>query len=259
MHTDLLVVEQSAEKHKKLKKNVRDCWFSIPEGCEIRKGSQPIDWLPFQPKTILNGEYLIRLPQNDSKDLEEIAATYKSGFPVIRDTEFDILFQPDGIKLVLGEGEQFNTGEMFMLVAEHLPTKTIVSSIMLRMWKKQRNIEFVAIATHETHQKTGIGRALVDIADEYIEQCGVEMAFVWAAVEHTFSQRILVDCGFHFLAVVPGFYRIWAGDNTYRRSSEVLGQKFYHHAEKMNTRELHLLPEVSEMISDTLSDYSIST
>ena len=236
---------------------VKDAWLTIPEGCECKKDSTPIDWLPFTPRLILNDTYMIRPPRNEAQDLSEIAATYRSGFPVIQDTEFDILFQPEGVKALLGDGPQFNHGDFMMLVAEHQPTQQIVSSIILRMWKKQRNVEFVAIATHADYQHSGVGKYLVEISDQYIEACGVEMAFVWAAVEHTFSQRILLNRGFKFHAVLPGFYRIWAGEHGYRRTTEVLGQKFYHGAEAMCAQTIHLLPEVVEMLKQPLAEYSV--
>ncbi len=236
---------------------MREAWFMIPEGCECKNDCVPTDWLPFTPQSILNNTYRIRPPRNTSKELEEIAATYQSGFPVIRDTEFDILFLPEGVKGFLGDGPQFNEGSFKMLVAEHLPTQKIVSAIILQIWKKQRNVEFVAIATHADYQQSGIGRHLVESAEQYIEACGIEMAFVWAAVEHTVSQRILVDCGFTFRAIVPGFYRIWAGDQAYRRTTQVFGQKFYHGAETMRAKTIHLLPEVVEMLQQPFAEYAI--
>ncbi len=237
---------------------MKDFWFMIPDGCDCKTESTPLDWLPFSPQSILNDTYLIRSPQNTPKELREIAATYKSGFPVIQDTEFDILFLPEGVAGFLGEGEQFNNGDFTMLVAEHCATHQIVSSIILRFWKKQRNVEFVAIATHADYQQSGIGRHMVECADQYIDACSVEMAFVWAAVEHTVSQRILLDCGFTFRAVVPGFYRIWTGKTAaYRRTTQVFGQKFYHGAETMRAKAIHLLPEIVEMLQQPLAEYTV--
>ena len=135
-----------------------------------------------------------------------------------------------------------------MLVAEHLATGKIAATIILGIWKKQRNGEFVAIAIHEDFQELGIGAKLHEAADKYFEECGVEMAFVWLATEHTITQKFCQNTGFTIRAVIPGWYRIWAGDNKCRRTVEVFAQKFYGGAEKMCPTDLKLVPGIEKLV-----------
>ena len=197
---------------------------------------------------MLNNQYLLRAIRDTPSDLSDAAEAMRTSFSVIRDTEFDILFQPQGFTLILGEGETFLKGERFVLVAEEIATQKVVGLLLLNMAKKQRNCEVVVIVTHEDHQNIGIGLELAKAFDHYIEKCGVEMAFVWAAAEHSATQKIMKSLGFVPRAVVPGYYRIWGGNNTYRRTIEVFMQKFYSDAEKMATKQLDLLSEIQKLV-----------
>lgn len=229
-------------------KTMKTIWLTNQNDVELRTDCTPIDWLPFPTEKILGGEFIIREPQDVPGDLEGAAEVIRSGFLVIRDTEFDILFQAQGFNMLLGQGDNFNRGNCRMLLVEEVASGKIVTVILLTMMKKQRNCEFLVMASHEDYQHKGIGQEVVIISDRYVERCGVEMAFVWAAAEHLGSQKILEEVGFTARAVVPGFYRIWSGENQYRRTIEVFYQKFYGGAEKMATSRIELLPETEKLV-----------
>jgi ribosomal protein S18 acetylase RimI-like enzyme len=234
-----------------MRKSMREIWFSLPDDLEPRTDCEPIDWLPFKEVRFpddQNEEILIRAARNTNRDLAGAAQVFQTGFPVIRGSEFEILFQPEGFPLLLGADQAFNKGDKFMLVAEHVPSGRIVAAEILSMWKKQRNVEILVITVHEDFQERGIARKLQEVCDEYFEECGVEMVFVWAAAEHNVTQRLFLERGFTIRAVIPGFYRIWAGGNKYRRTIEVFAQKFYGGADKMSTRHLELVPEAEDLI-----------
>lgn len=98
-----------------------------------------------------------------------------------------------------------------MLVAEEIAVEKVVALYLFSLAKKQRNCELMVIVTHERYQDQGIGQELAYAFDHYIQACGVEMAFVWAAAEHSATQRIMKSLGFVTRAVVPGYYRIYGG------------------------------------------------
>lgn len=229
-------------------RSMKDIWLSNPEDITPRADCAPIDWRPFHEQTILNGHYLIRAIRNTPSDLEDAAEVMRTSFSVIRDTEFDILLQARGFALILGDGENFLKGDKFALVAEEIATAKVVALFLFSMAKKQRNCELVVIATHEKYQERGIGHELAYAFDSYIAECGVEMAYTWAAAEHSATQKIMKSLGFVTRAVVPGFYRIYEGENAYRRTIEVFMQKFYGGAEKMATKQLDLLPEAQKLV-----------
>lgn len=231
-----------------MQRSMKEIWLNNPDDVVLRTDCTPIDWKPFQEKTVLNGQYLLRPIHNTSSDLEDAAEIIRTAFAVIRDTEFDILLEAQGFALILGEGENFLKGDRFVLIAEEVATGKVVSLFLFSMAKKQRNCELVVIATHEDYQGQGIGQELAYAFDNYIEACGVEMAFVWAAAEHSATQKIMKSLGFVSRAVIPGYYRIYGGDSLYRRTIEVFMQKFYGGAEKMATKQLDLLPEVQDLI-----------
>jgi RimJ/RimL family protein N-acetyltransferase len=231
-----------------MRRSMKEIWSTHPSDVVPRTDCAPIDWKPFSERRVLNDQYLLRAIRDTPRDLADAAEAMRTSFSVIRDTEFDILFQPQGFTLILGEGETFLKGERFVLVAEEIATKKVVGVLLLNMAKKQRNCEVVVIVTHEDYQDIGIGQELAKAFDHYIEQCGVEMAFVWAAAEHSATQKIMKSLGFVPRAVIPGYYRIWGENNTYRRTIEVFMQKFYSNAENMATQQLDLLPETQKLI-----------
>ena len=231
-----------------MKEPMREIWQNNADDVVTRSDCTPIDWAPFEERTVLDGRYLLRAIRDTPSDLADAAEVMRTGFFVIRDTEFDILFQPQGFALLLGEGARFLKGDKFVLVAEEVATSKVVSLFLLSISKKQRNCELVVIATHENYQSRGLGRELAKAFDEYIENCGVEMAFVWAAAEHVVTQKLMKELGFVTRAVVPGFYRIYGGEGAYRRTIEVFMQKFYNEAEKMATSQLDLLPEAKALV-----------
>ncbi len=234
-----------------MRRPMKEIWFSLPDDVELRTDCEPIDWLPFKEVKFLdsqNEKIVIRAARNTHKDLEGAAQVFQTGFSVIRGSEFEILLQPGGFPLILGEGENFNKGDKFMMVAEHVPSGSIVAAEILNMWKRQRNVEILVITVHEDYQERGIGRKFQEVCDEYFGECGVEMAFVWAAAEHPVTQKLFLERGFTVRAVVPGFYRIWAGGNKYRRTIEVFAQKFYDGADKMSTRYLDLVPQAEVLV-----------
>ncbi len=136
-----------------------------------------------------------------------------------------------------------------MLVAEEVATGNIVGAVIIRMWKRQRNGEFVIISIHADYQQHGIGRDLYRACDQHFEHCGVEMAFVMLATEHTVTQQLCIEEGdLHVIGIFHGYYRVWAGkDNLARRANCVLAQKFYGGAEKMCPTDMQLLPEAQEL------------
>jgi len=241
---------------KEVEEIINDPWFVTPDDIELRECSDPIDWIEFQPKTI-NDKYLIRQLNDTDKDFEEAADVFITGFPVIKDTEFDILFKPIGFRLLLGEGEQFNRGDRKSFVVEEKKTGKVISCILVQLAKKQRNAEYLVISTHHDYKKSGVAKELVIATDEYLEQCGIEMSYVLCAVEHVATQKMMLQLGFRFRGVVPGFYRIWAGGKKYKRTVEVYAQKFYNGGEAMFTKHIHLLPEVKEMILKDIGEYDI--
>ena len=231
-----------------MKAPMRDIWLKNPSDVVTRGDCTPIDWVPFEERKVLDDRYLLRAIRNTTSDLADAAEVMRTGFAVIRDTEFDILLQAQGFSMILGDGEQFLRGDKFVLVAEEVATSKVVSLYLLSMAKKQRNCELVVIATHEDYQNRGIGRELAYAFDKYIEACGVEMAFVWAAAEHSVTQKLMDALGFTIRAVIPGYYRIYGGDEAYRRTVEVFMQKFYGEAEKMATTQLALLPDAQKLV-----------
>ncbi len=190
----------------------------------------------------------MRALRNTPSDLVDAAETMRTGFPVLSGTEFEILYQANGFPLLLGDGERFNKGERFCFGAEHKASGKLVAVFLLSMSKLQRHGELVVIATHQDHQNRGIARALGEVCDRYFEECGAEMAYVWAAGEHTATQKIMASLGFVPRAVIPGYYRIRGEDGAHRRTIEVFMQKFYGGAEKMATKEVDLLPEVRRLV-----------
>ena len=231
-----------------MQRSMKEIWLTHPSDVVPRTDCVPIDWKPFPDKRVLNNQYLIRAMRNTSGDLADAAEAMRTSFSVIQDTEFDILLQPQGFSLILGDGDAFLKGERFVIVAEEIATKKVAGLLLLNMAKKQRNCEIVVIVTHEDYQDLGIGQALANAFDGYIEDCGVEMAFVWAAAEHSATQKIMKSLGFVARAVVPGYYRIYGGNNVYRRTIEVFMQKFYGNAEEMATKQLDLLSEAQKLI-----------
>ena len=231
-----------------MQRSMKEIWLTNPDDVIPRTDCTPIDWRPFAEKLVLGNKYLLRAIQDTKSDLADVAEVMRTSFSVIRDTEFDILLQPMGFSLILGEGDAFLKGDKFVIVAEDIPKKKVVGLLLLNMAKKQRNCEVVVIATHEAHQDIGIGQALATEYDRYIEACGVEMAFVWAAAEHSATQKIMKSLGYVPRAVIPGYYRIFGGDNAYRRTIEVFMQKFYGQAERMATKQLDLLKEAHKLI-----------
>jgi N-acetylglutamate synthase-like GNAT family acetyltransferase len=229
-------------------KTMKEIWLTNQEDVKLRTDCTPIDWRPFESKEICNGLYILRDMKDTGDDREGAATVMQSGFPVIRDTEFDILFQAQGYNMMLGSGADFNKGNYHAFVVEEVSGGKIVNVILLSMMKKQRNCEYLVIVTHEDYQHKGIGRETLVFVDRYLEECGIEMAFVWAAAEHLGSQKIFKKIGFTARAVVPGFYRIWCGENKYRRTIEVFCQKFYRDAETMATHTIELLPEIKDLI-----------
>lgn len=91
-------------------RTMMDIWTSLANQVELREIGDALTWLPFQNKEISEGRFIIRTAQDTPKDLAGAAATYRNGFPVIRGTELEILFEPEGFYLILGAGEQFNKG-----------------------------------------------------------------------------------------------------------------------------------------------------
>jgi N-acetylglutamate synthase-like GNAT family acetyltransferase len=227
---------------------MENIWTSLASRVSLREIGGPLTWLPFQHKEICDGEFIIRAAEDTPKDLSGAAETYRTGFPAIRGTELEILFEAEGFHLMLGQGEQFNRGDFFMLVAEEAATGKIAGAAIIRMWKRQRNGEFVALAVYESFQHHGIGREIQNACDEYFERCGVEMAFVFLATEHTVTQRFSMEEGFHVVGVFHGYYRVWAGEgNLARRANCVLAQKFYGEAQEMCPTELQLVPEANRV------------
>lgn len=231
-----------------MRRKMRDVWLTVPEDVTPHMDNTPIDWESFPARKVLDGQFLIRAAESTPKDLEGVAEVIRTGFPVIRDTEFDILFEASGFAMLLGADDAFNRGEHFLIVAEDVSTGKIAALTLLSMAKKQRNAELVLITVHEIYQGCGIGHALGRAFDKYLEACGVEMVYVWAAAEHSATQRILEDLNFVPRAVVPGYYRIWSEGGQYRRTVEVFEQKFYHSAHQMATHELDLLPNAQALI-----------
>ena len=231
-----------------LQRAMQEIWLKHPKDVVLRTDCTPIDWKPFSKRSVLDNRYLIRAIRNTPDDLADAAEIMNVSFSVIRDTEFDILLQPHGFSLILGEGESFLKGDKFVLVAEDTTTQRVVALTLLNMAKKQRNCEVVVLVTHEKHQNVGIGQELGNAFDRYIEDCGVEMAFVWAAAEHAATQKIMKSLGYVPRAVVPGYYRICGEDDAYRRTVEVFMQKFYGQAEQMATKQLDLLAEVQKLV-----------
>ena len=114
-----------------------------------------------------------------------------------------------------------------------------------------RRGELLVIATHKDYQSNGLGTEILNTADKLFEDSEVEMAYGWCAAMHTVTQTILKDMGYTPRAVIPGLYRLWAGDEEgaeYRRTVEVFFQKFYNGAEDMCTQDLNLLPEVEKLL-----------
>jgi N-acetylglutamate synthase-like GNAT family acetyltransferase len=231
-------------------------WTSPSGQVTLREIGDPLTWLPFEPREIVDGRFIIRAATDTPEDLVGAAAVYHTGFPVIRGTELEILFEPEGFHLMLGQGDRFNQGDFFMLVAEEVETGTIACAAIIRMWKRQRNGEFVALAVHQDFQKLGIGRAMQGACDAYFEQCGVEMAFVMLATEHTVTQRFSLEQGFHVVGVFHGYYRVWSGSgNLARRANCVLAQKFYGGAEAMCPTKMKLVPEARRLLVPLETQY----
>lgn len=223
-------------------------WLTKPSDAETRKGSEPIDWAEFKEYTIEDGKFLVRPARNTLEDLEKTAKTFKSGFPVLRGCEFEALFDAKGFYQIIGEGDSFNKGLNFMILIEHVESGDVAAALIITLWKMLRRGEHLVIAVHEKYQGNGLGHHILTASDKLFEDSGVEMAFGWCAAFHTATQKILADLGYTARAVIPGLYRIWAGDNEYRRTVEVFFQKFYKGAEKMCTSELLLHHEVKESL-----------
>lgn len=223
-------------------------WTSPSGQVTLREIGDPLTWLPFAPRGMDGGRFVIRAARDTPEDLAGAAAVYRTGFPVILGTELEILFEPEGFPLILGQGDGFNQGDFFMLVVEEVATGAIACAAIIRMWKRQRNGEFVALAVHKDYQKLGIGRAMQDACDAYFEQCGVEMAFVFLATEHPVTQRLSLAQGFHVVGVFHGYYRVWSGSGDLaRRANCVLAQKFYGGAETMCPTKMDLVPEAEAL------------
>lgn len=235
-----------------MKKTSEKRWFEMPDDIVVKEGAEPISWLEFEETTILDGKYFVREIRNEEKELIDIAEVFKTGFPVIKDTEFDILFESWGVKLLLGGDENFNRGDNFGVITERVEDGKIVSCCFSRMWKKQRNVEILITASHKD-LKDAVAEDMISLKDKYFEKCGVEMVYIWVAAEHYASQLILRGLNYKFLGVVPGFFRIWTGKNengkdVYKRTIEIFAQKFFHGAEKMSTRHLKLLKEAKDVL-----------
>lgn len=232
-----------------MKKTMKDIWLSVPEDVEVRNYCEPIDWADFEEKKVLDDKYLIRVARNEDKELEDCAEVFRTGFPVIKDTEFDILFQAIGFRWLMGMDENFNKGEYLMLVAERLSDNKIMGSLIIRIWKKQRNAELVVISIHSDNQGTGLGKELCKSYEKLLIASGIEMGFVWASAEHSATQKLMQRLGYTIRGVIPGWYRIWSGENNYKRTIEVFLQKFYGGAEKMCTqKELDLLSDAEKLV-----------
>ncbi len=64
-------------------KSMRSIWFTSQDDVELRTGSTPIDWLPFQAEKILNSEFILREIRDTPSDLEGTAEVMRPGFPAI--------------------------------------------------------------------------------------------------------------------------------------------------------------------------------
>ncbi|NBD35421.1 MAG: GNAT family N-acetyltransferase [Chloroflexi bacterium] len=242
------------------KQAMADVWTAPSEQVALRKIGDPIDWLPFEPREVVDGQFVIREAQNNEHDLAGAAEAYRTGFPVIRGTELEILFKAEGFPLILGQDEQFNQGDYFMLLAEEIATGKIAGAAIIRMLKRQRNGEFVALTVHADFQGNGLGREIQTACDQYFERCGVEMAFVFLATEHPVTQRFSFEQGFHPVGIFHGYYRVWSGkDDLARRANCVLAQKFYGGAEKMCPTEMVLLPQAERLLVPLIEHYPSDT
>ncbi len=229
------------------RKSMNSLWLEMPKDVEVRQGCEPIDWAELAPKTILDGQFVVREAQET--DLEGASEAYKTGFPALKGCDFELLFTPNGFAPFIGEGETFNKGNNFLIVIEEVATKKIASALIITMWKMLRRGELLVIATHEDYQAVGLGTEILNTADKLFEGSGVEMAYGWCAGMHRVTQTILKDMGYIPRAVIPGLYRLWAGEGEqYRRTVEVFFQKFYGNAEEMCTADLNLLPEVEKLL-----------
>lgn len=124
------------------------------------------------------------------------------------------------------------------------------------MAKLQRNGEFLALAVHKDFQTSGIGRQIHNACDDYLEACGIEMAYVMLATEHPVTQRFSLEGGFHVIGVFHGYYRVWTGEgDKVRRANCVLAQKFYGGAEKMCPTEMVLVPEAEALLVPLTEHY----
>ncbi|MBN2003510.1 MAG: hypothetical protein JXA21_09155 [Anaerolineae bacterium] len=128
-----------------MRRAMRDVWLTVPEDVTPHMDNTPIDWKPFPAQAALDGQFVIRAVENTPGDLEGFAEVVRTGFPVIRDTEFDILFEASGFVMLLGAGDTFNRGEHLLIVAEEACTGKITALTLLSMAKKQRNAELVLI------------------------------------------------------------------------------------------------------------------
>ncbi|AFM05294.1 hypothetical protein Fleli_2947 [Bernardetia litoralis DSM 6794] len=229
------------------RKSMNSFWLDMPEDVEVRQGCEPIDWAKLEPKTILDGKFVVR--EATEADLEGAAEAYVTGFPALKGCDFEMLFKPEGFQSFVGKGEAFNKGNNFLIVVEEVATKKIAAALIITMWKMLYRGELLVIAVNKDYQAAHLGTEITTVADKLFEDSGVEMCFGWCAAMHIASQTILKNLGYTPRAVVPGLYRLWAGEGEqYRRTVEVFFQKFYGGAEEMCTADINLLPEVEALL-----------
>lgn len=221
-------------------RSVDNAWIAIPKDIVVKEGAEPIDWLPYD--NYQYDKFVLREIKNEKQDLIETALVFREGFQVIKGSEFDILFDPDGVQAMAGgNNENFNRGENKIFVIESTDQKKIVSCFILRMMKRMRNVEWLVVVSNDK-KNPRITLKFAKSLDEYIGRCGVEMAFAWTNVIHIVTQLGLFKMGYKFRGIAPGMYRIWAGENNFRRTIELFAQKFYNGADKMITKDIKLLP-----------------
>ena len=230
-----------------MKRPMSDYWLSVPEDVELRK-IRKIDWLPFEETTILHDEFVIRPARNTPEDLQGVAETFRTGFPILQGGEYEVMYDPAAYPMIFGEGEDFNTQENFLIVTEHLRSQTICAGLMLTMHKCERTVEFVIVSIDEKYQSQGIGRHLFECTENYVERCGTEMAYIWMTAKHTITQEFALSKGFVPRGVIPGMYQAWAGNGKAYRVAMIYFQKFYGGAEHMCSTSLKLVPEAEELI-----------
>lgn len=229
-------------------KNVNEVWASHQADLETKKGSTPIDWVSWEPYTIQEGKFLVRPAKNTKEELKKAAEVFRTGFPALRGCEFEVLYNYEGFYGFLGENENFNKGNNYMLVIEDVETGNIAATLIITLLKKLRRGEHLIISVHKDYWYKKLGSEILKASDSLFEKSGVEMAFGWCAAYHSATQKILFDLGYTPRAVIPGLYRLWVDDDNYRRSVEVFFQKFFNGAETMCSAELDLHPSVKEAL-----------